>query len=74
MKRRGHQALEAHFLYLHNNPPAPFNPAYDPKANDRFKRVSKSLEDDGWYANHTREECKAEWHRRYEALKKEEAL
>lgn len=51
------------------NPPAPFNPLFDPKAKTRYERVTKSMEEDGYYASHTREECKNEWARRYEALK-----
>ena len=61
--------LEDYFLYLHNNPPAPFNPDYDPKASDRFKRVTQSMVADNFYASHTREECKTEWHRRYDVDK-----
>ena len=60
------QSLEEHFLFLHNNPPAPFNPLYDPKAGARYKEVTASMERDNFYATHTREECKAEWGRRYE--------
>ena len=51
------------------NPPAPFNPDFDPKAKARFEAVTKSMEDDDFYATHTREECKDEWARRYNALK-----
>ena len=50
------------------HPPAPFNPSFDPKAKERFEAVSKSMEADGYYADHTREECKEEWRRRYELL------
>lgn len=53
------------------NPPAPFNSDFDPKAKDRFEAVTDSMERDGYYADHTREECKAEWRRRYEHLKAE---
>lgn len=58
---------------LHDAVPPPFNPEYDPKAKGRFERVTKSMEEDGYYQDHTREECKQEWHKRYELLKKEEA-
>jgi hypothetical protein len=50
------------------NPPAPFNPLYDPKAKDRFSAVTASMESDDFYASHTREECRIEWKRRYDAL------
>jgi hypothetical protein len=42
------------------------NPAFDPKAADRFAKVTASLEADNYYATHTREECRAEWAARYE--------
>lgn len=57
------------FQHEWNNPPAPFNPAFDPKAKDRYAAVTASMEADGFYAKHTREECKAEWARRYDAEK-----
>jgi hypothetical protein len=57
-------------MYQWQNPPAPFNPDYDPKADERSKQVRESMQADNFYANHTREECKAEWHKRYDALKK----
>lgn len=52
-----------------NNPPKPFNPAYDPKAAGRSKAVSSSMEAGNYYATHTRAECAAEWRRRYDAEK-----
>jgi hypothetical protein len=54
------------FEYWHNNPPPPFNPDFDPKAKDRGRAVATSMEADGFYENHTREECAAEYRRRYE--------
>lgn len=51
------------------NPPAPFNPLFDPEAKGRYERVTKSMEDDDFYSSHTREECKAEWRKRYDADK-----
>lgn len=66
------QAYTGHlggFDHAWKNPPAPFNPAFDPKAKDRFEAVTTSMERDGYYAAHTRAECKAEWARRYERLK-----
>ena len=58
---------------LHEHPPAPFNPDYDSQAATKYAQVVAGLEDDGWYANHTREECKAEWRRRYESLTEEKS-
>lgn len=55
------------------NPPAPFNPKFDPKAKDRYAAVTKSMEDDDFYASHTREECRDEWRRRYEEREAREA-
>ena len=52
-----------------NNPPAPFNPDFDPLAEERYAKVTASMQADDFYANHTREECKAEWGRRYDELK-----
>jgi hypothetical protein len=51
------------------NPPPPFNPHFDPKAAGRYKAVTASLEKDRFYDSHTRNECKAEWRRRYDELK-----
>lgn len=65
------KSLAAHFEYLHNNPPPPFNPHYDPKAEDWHDRVATSMEKDDFYTNHTREECKAEFGRRYDIIKAE---
>lgn len=57
-------------MLIHSMPaPPPFNPEYDPKADARFREVSKSMQDDGYYSNHTRQECKEEWRKRYEKLK-----
>jgi hypothetical protein len=50
------------------NPPAAFNPYFDPKAKARYAAVTASMEADGFYGTHTREECKAEWARRYISL------
>ena len=52
--------LECHCEYWHNNPPAPFNPHYDPAALERGHYVMYAMEAEGFYANHTREECAAE--------------
>jgi len=54
------------FDYHHDNPPAPFNPSSDPRAKGWYNETSNSMEDDNFYDSHTREECKAEWKRRYE--------
>jgi hypothetical protein len=57
------------FDYWHKNPPAPFNPLYDPGAKARYSAVTASLVADDYYATHTREECASEWRRRYDELK-----
>jgi hypothetical protein len=57
------------FDHEHKNPPAPFNPDFDPKAKERYANVTKSMEADDYYANHTREECRVEWAKRYDFLK-----
>jgi len=57
------------FDYEHKNPPPPFNPDFDPLAESRYEKVTSSMVDDNYYANHTREECKAEWAKRYDAAK-----
>jgi hypothetical protein len=60
-----------YFEYIHYNPPAPFNPDYDPKAANRYNLVTASMEADDFYSTHTREECKDEWRKRYDKLKEE---
>lgn len=50
------------------NPPAPFNPDYDPKARGRYEEVTRSMEEDGFYKQNDREACRIEWRQRYEAL------
>ena len=60
------------FNFWHRNKPLPFNPAFDPKAADRRRRVTASMEADGFYASHTRSECAAEWRRRYDTQKLED--
>ena len=57
------------FTEYWRNPPPPFNPDYDPAAKDRYTRVTASMEADDYYSNHTREECRIEWARRYEEEK-----
>lgn len=61
------------FAYDHDNPPEPFNPDADPKAGARYRKVTESMEADCFYAAHTREECKAEWGRRYDLLRQADA-
>jgi hypothetical protein len=63
------KTLAEHFKYHHEHPPAPFNTDFDPKADGRYTRVSKSMQEDNFYATHTLEECKVEWHKRYDELK-----
>jgi hypothetical protein len=69
MAKRHNMTIGEYFMFLHNNPPAPFNPDYDPKATERARQVTRSMEADDFYATHNREECKAEWGRRYDELK-----
>jgi hypothetical protein len=75
MKKKNPNPLVDKFIHQgplwheHNFPPNPFNPDYDPKAEDRFYTVTSSMEKDNFYATHTREECKVEWTKRYQALK-----
>lgn len=65
-------ALEDHFMFLHQNPPAPFNPDFDPKATERGHKAAQSMETDGYYQNHSRQECASEYRRRYDRLKEGE--
>ena len=60
------RALEQCFEWLHKNPPAIFNSECNPKTKDVWAKVTQSMEDDNFYASHTREECATEWKRRYE--------
>lgn len=55
--------------YYHCNQPAPFNPDFDHKAKGRYVTVTNSMEADGYYSDHTLEECGIEWARRYAAYK-----
>jgi len=59
------------FDYEHKNPPAPFNPLYDPKSHKRYEMVTNSMTQDDYYSSHSREECKKEWRKRYDKLKSE---
>lgn len=45
------------------------NPDFDPKSKLRYSAVTSSMVKDRYYSSHTREECKAEWRKRYEELK-----
>ncbi len=38
-------------------------------ASQRFELVTQSMEADDYYRDHTREECRIEWRRRYDLLK-----
>ena len=57
--------IKAHFEALHNNPPAPVNPHYNPNAAIASIAVSEEMENEGYYTTHTREECRIEFARRY---------
>lgn len=70
-KQKQAQALEQHFMFLHENPPNPFNPDFDPKAPERSRIVTQSMVNDNYYATHTREECSEEWKWRYDHMKQE---
>lgn len=61
--------LDKHFEALHNNPPKPFNPDYDPMAKTWSSMVVQSMEKDGFYDNHTREECSIEYRKRFDQFK-----
>ena len=69
MSRKQMIAIEKHFMQQWENPPKPFNPDFDPKAKDRSSKVTASMEQDFFYDNHTREECRLEYLRRYDLLK-----
>lgn len=60
-------------IQLHEIPPAPFNPDFDPRAAGWLNRAANSMEDDDFYATHTRIECAVEIRRRYNALAREAA-
>lgn len=58
---------------LHDMKPAPFNPEYRPYAAAVSKDVVEGMEADGFYDDHTREECSSEYRKRYdEAMAKRE--
>ena len=59
------------FGYHHDNPPKPFNPLYDVRSLEWMSLTTLSMEKDGYYDNHTRDECQLEYRRRYEAFKAE---
>lgn len=62
--RRGKQGMFDHDIMC-----PVLNPAFDPKAAGRYALVTASLEKDGYYDTHTRQECAEEWRKRYDALK-----
>ena len=66
-KRKPHQELAGFFEALHNNPPKPFNPSFNPKASEISREVVKSMEADGFYTRHSREECSLEYRKRYDS-------
>ena len=57
------------FTFWWNNRPPPFNPTFDPKAKERAAYTTESMVRDDFHASHTREECAAEWRRRYDKQK-----
>ncbi len=66
-KRKPHQQLADFFEAQHNNPPKGFNPSFNPKASEISREVVKSMEADGFYTRHSREECSLEYRKRYDA-------
>ena len=60
--------LEDYFERLHNNPLPPLNPEFTPESVEWYREVAHSMEMDGFYDKHTREECAAEWRRRFNRL------
>ena len=69
MNKKQSAALEKHFKWWNDNPPAPFNPEYRPYAVQLSNEVTQSMEEDNFYHIHTKEECRKEWARRYERLR-----
>lgn len=69
MKMKPHQELAKHFEHLHNNPYPPLNPEYDPRAKNWSLEATQSMEQEGFYDTHSREECAIEWRRRFDFLK-----
>ena len=54
--------------------PAPFNSLYDPRAKHIHREAIDSMVSDNFYDNHTREECAAEFRRRYDKIKLKNSL
>lgn len=73
MNTKTRNALEAYFHHAHGNPPAPFNPEFDPLAAPRSTRAARTMQEDGFYDTHTREECALEHRRRVEQYKREQS-
>jgi hypothetical protein len=63
---KDYQKLAAHFETLHNNPPAPFNPLYNPNSKKASLLAVQSMQSDGFYDNNTREQCSIEYRKRYD--------
>lgn len=55
-------------MMFDHTPPPPFNPDYDPDYMRRLLAVADSMERDGYYDNHTLEECALEVSRRLNNL------
>lgn len=55
------------FDYWHDHPPPPFNPLFKPYAAAVGHAVAEAMSEEGFYQTHTREECAAEYRRRYDA-------
>ena len=67
MTRTENKSLENAFAREWDNPPTPFNPAFDPTAKARSAAVVTGMEFDNFYSTHTREQCAAEYRTRYDA-------
>lgn len=65
----GHTGWLGQLDCYHRMQPAPFNPAYRKEARQWAAQATASMERDGYYDTHTREQCAAEWRRRYAASK-----
>lgn len=73
MNRKPMAELTAHFEYMHNKPPAPFNPDFDPKAKERDHKIYEAMLADG-FDQHTPQDIRyAEYHKRKAELLKLEA-
>lgn len=52
------------------NGPGTLNPEYNPDWKWIREKTTSSMQKDNFYSTHTREECAAEWRRRYDIYSK----